>query len=225
VNKDDERYQSQSLKAEKHIRELIFSGDLSAGSDHLETELAKRLGMSRTPVREATLVLEAQGLLEVRPRKGVRIHTLSAVDMREIYEILTELESLAAALTAAQGYSEQQLSKLASSIEEMQTSLTEDNRERWASADEKFHKELVRLSGNKRIASVVDMFNNQVYRARAMTLHTRPPPHKSNKDHKALYKAILEGNVEKARQLHWQHRREALELLTNLLARHQFGRF
>jgi len=160
VNKDDERYKSQSLRAEKHIRELIFSGELSAGSDHLETELAERLGMSRTPVREATLVLETQGLLEVRPRKGVRIHTLSADDMREIYEILTELESLAAALAAAQGYSEQQLSILSNSIEEMQTSLMEDDRDSWACADEKFHKELVRLSGNQRIATVVDMFNN-----------------------------------------------------------------
>ena len=52
--------------------------------------------MSRTPVREATLMLEAQGLLEVRPRKGVRIPPISPEDMAEIYEVITELESLAA---------------------------------------------------------------------------------------------------------------------------------
>lgn len=56
--------------------------------------------MSRTPVREATLLLEAQGLLEVRPRKGVRILSLYADDMHEIYQVLTELESLAAFLAA-----------------------------------------------------------------------------------------------------------------------------
>ena len=68
--------------------------------------------MSRTPVREATLILESQGLLEVRPRKGVRISALSADDMREIYEVLTELESLAASLAAEAHYSEEQLAKL-----------------------------------------------------------------------------------------------------------------
>ena len=86
---------SHSIRAVDALRALIFAGELPPGSDHLESELAEKLGMSRTPVREATLVLESQGLLEVRPRKGVRISALSADDMREIYEVLTELESLA----------------------------------------------------------------------------------------------------------------------------------
>lgn len=224
LNKDDERYKSQSLKAEDRIRELILSGELAAGSDHLETELAERLGMSRTPVREATLMLEAQGLLEVRPRKGVRILSLSADDMREIYEILTELECLAAALIAAAGYSTEQLATLKHYVEEMELSVLALDLERWAKADHAFHDELVRLSGNSRIVSVVGMFNNQVRRAQSMTLHIRPLPHRSNKDHRALYEAISEGNVEKARQIHWLHRREALELLTGLLERHQLRR-
>ena len=85
-----------TTQAMEQIRQLIFDGELAAGSDHLESELAERLGMSRTPVREATLMLAQQGLLEVRPRKGVRISALSLKDMEEIYSILTELESLSA---------------------------------------------------------------------------------------------------------------------------------
>ena len=56
---------------------MIFAGDLMPGSMHLEADLAEQLGMSRTPVREAALTLQAQGLLQVRPRKGVVIASIS----------------------------------------------------------------------------------------------------------------------------------------------------
>ena len=149
---------SQSIRAVDAIRALIFAGELPPGSDHLESELAEKLGMSRTPVREATLVLESQGLLEVRPRKGVRISALSADDMREIYEVLTELESLAASLAADAHYSEQELSRLKSATLEMEASVADNDREGWARADAAFHDELVRLGGNKRIQTIVFQF-------------------------------------------------------------------
>ena len=76
---------SNTQRAADEMRRLIFRGDLAAGSDHLETELAERFGMSRTPVREAALILEAQGLVAVRPRRGVRILSVSPDDMAEIY--------------------------------------------------------------------------------------------------------------------------------------------
>lgn len=218
------KVKSQSLRAVDDIRSLIFSGELPAGSDHLEAELAERLGMSRTPVREATLILESQGLLEVRPRRGIRISALSVSDMREIYEVLTELESLAAFRAAEAKYSKDELSGLAESIKEMEASVKENDREKWARADAAFHDELVRLGGNSRILSIVSNFNDQVRRARTITLHLRPMPTKSNKDHRALYDAIARGDGETARQLHWRHRTEARELLTELLERNGLRR-
>lgn len=217
---DDTKAKSQSLRAVDDIRSLIFSGELSAGSDHLESELAERLGMSRTPVREATLILESQNLLEVRPRRGVRILSLSADDMREIYEVLTELESLAASLAADAKYSKQELSKLRSAIDEMETSVKVDDRDGWAKGDAAFHDELVRLGGNKRIQSIVSNFNDQVRRARAMTLRMRPMPNKSNEDHRNLYEAIARGDAKAARQIHWAHRSEAKDMLIELLSQH-----
>lgn len=206
------------------LRALIFAGELPPGSDHLESELAEKLGMSRTPVREATLVLESQGLLEVRPRKGVRISALSADDMREIYEVLTELESLAASLAAEARYSEQDLSRLKSATREMEASVADNDREGWARADAAFHDELVRLGGNKRIQTIVSNFNDQVRRARALTLHMRPMPRKSNEDHRALYEAIARGDSKAARQIHWMHRTEAKDMLINLLNQHGLRR-
>ena len=210
-----------TTRAMEQIRQLIFDGELAAGSDHLESELADRLGMSRTPVREATLMLAQQGLLEVRPRKGVRIATLSLKDMEEIYAILTELESLAAEEAAAKGYSEEDLATLQQAIEAMEGALAREDREGWAVGDNAFHEELVRLGGNSRVETIVSMMANQVRRARAMTLYIRPLPVKSNEDHRAVYDAIRQGDAPAARERHRSHRRHAREVLIELLKKHK----
>jgi DNA-binding GntR family transcriptional regulator len=210
-----------TTQAMEQIRQLIFDGELAAGSDHLESELADRLGMSRTPVREATLMLAQQGLLEVRPRKGVRIATLSLKDMEEIYAVLTELEALAAEEAAEKGYSDEDLKALKQSIEAMEDALKREDREAWAIADNDFHAELVRLGGNSRVQSIVSMMANQVRRARAMTLYIRPLPVKSNEDHRAVFDAIRKGDSDKARERHRSHRQHAREVLIELLKKHK----
>ncbi|WP_420413785.1 GntR family transcriptional regulator [Roseibium sp.] len=210
-----------TTQAMEKIRQLIFDGELAAGSDHLESELAGRLGMSRTPVREATLMLAQQGLLEVRPRKGVRIVTLSLKDMEEIYAVLTELESLAAEEAARRGYKDVDLSDLKKAIEAMEKALADEDREAWALADDAFHTELVRLGGNSRIQTIVAMMANQVRRARAMTLYIRPLPLKSNEDHRAVFDAIRKGDASLARERHHSHRQHAREVLIELLKKHK----
>ena len=128
---------------------MIVSNELAAGSSHLETELADLLGMSRTPVREATLMLEAQGLLKVRPRRGVQILSISPDDMEEIYQILTELECLAAERVASSSPATDYLQPLREATDRMEASLDADDREAWAAADEDFHARLVDLAGSK----------------------------------------------------------------------------
>jgi len=212
---------SSSHRAIDELRQLIFSGELAGGSNHLESELALRLNMSRTPIREAALALEAQGLLEMRPRKGVRILVISPVDMREIYEVLTALESVAARNAAQAGYSEAELVGLARSIDDMDNALEADDMRAWADADDQFHSELVRLGGNTRIISVVSMMADQVRRARAMTLFMREKPHKSNHDHRQVLDAIRSDQADAAYRIHHAHRTQAQSTLLDLLDRHQ----
>jgi len=212
---------SNAQRAVQELRRMIVSGELSAGSDHLETELAERLDMSRTPVREAVLTLEAKGLLEMRPRKGVRILPLSAEDMAEIYDILTELESLAAEQAAQAGYTANDLSILAAAIDDMDKALKDEDLESWAMADDRFHAELVRLGGNTRAEAIVHMMSDQVRRARATTLFMRPVPTKSNVDHRQVFEAIKNGDAAGARETHRAHRRHAKEVLVGLLDKHR----
>ncbi|WP_262386411.1 HTH-type transcriptional regulator LutR [Roseobacter fucihabitans] len=213
--------QSNAQRALHALREMIFSGRLAAGSNHLEQELAQLLEMSRTPVREAVLTLEAQGLLELRPRKGVRILPVSPDDMREIYDVLTELESLAAEQAAQKGYGARDLADLARAIEDMEIAVAADNLEQWSEADDRFHGELVRLGQNRRIEAIVMMMRDQVRRARATTLFMRPVPLKSNEAHRRVYQAIEQGDAAIARAAHRAHRQQAREMLVKLLERHR----
>lgn len=224
MTQTDTKPQSNTQRAIHALREMIFAGDLPAGSDHLESELAAHLGMSRTPVREAALTLEGQGLLEMRPRKGVRILPVSPGDMREIYDVLTELESLAARLAAERQPSKDELVPLAKAIADMDVALAKSDLDGWADADERFHTELVRLGGNSRVQMVVAMMSDQVRRARSITLHMRPPPSKSNEDHRRVYNAIGLGDADQAQAIHRAHRQAAKDLIVALLEKHKLSR-
>jgi DNA-binding GntR family transcriptional regulator len=88
--------------AYEQIRRRILDNAWPPGHRALEQEVALALGMSRTPVREALMRLQAEGLVEVIPRHGMRVLPVSPTDMREICQILTALECMAAELLAAQ---------------------------------------------------------------------------------------------------------------------------
>ena len=212
---------SNAQRALQKLREMIFAGELPAGSNHLEAELAERLDMSRTPVREALLMLEGQGLLELQPRKGVRILPISPGDMADIYDVLTELEGLSAEKAALAGYSATELAALEAAIDDMDAAILAGDLDAWSDADDQFHKELVRLGGNGRVKAIVEMMSDQVRRARAVTLALRPLPTKSNNDHRQVFQAIKDGNAERASETHRAHRRHAKQLIVDVLEKHR----
>ncbi|SFR98315.1 GntR family transcriptional regulator [Yoonia litorea] len=203
------------------LRELIFAGDLAPGSNHLEGELAARLGMSRTPVREAMMLLQQQGLVTVQPRRGMRVLPISVKDMEEIYELLTVLESAAAAGAAARQPDEMALSPLTQAIADMDHALADEDLIAWARADDAFHAALVALSGNQRLVRVTEQIVDQVRRARRITLYLRPLPVKSNDDHWRVLEAIRAGDAETAHAVHRAHRQETKVMLIGILKKNQ----
>lgn len=210
----------QSQRALAALREMIVTNRLPPGSTHLEAELAEMLGMSRTPVREAAVILAEQGLVEVRPRRGLRVLPLSARDMQEIYAILTELESLAAFEAARARPDAAALAPLRAQTAAMTAALDRGDRRAWAEADDAFHAGLVALAGNRRLAGVVATMADQARRARFLTLSLRPAPYASSEDHRRLVEAIARGDAEDARSIHRAHRLSAMETMLGLLAAH-----
>ncbi|MGL4439803.1 MAG: GntR family transcriptional regulator [Bosea sp. (in: a-proteobacteria)] len=208
---------SNAERAYRALKALILSNQLPAGSQLLEQEAALRLGMSRTPIREAMVRLEQDGVAEIRPRHGMRVLPVSADDMREIYEVLTSLESTAAELVARRGVSTAELAQLQQAVSDMDAALAIDDLETWATADQRFHSLLVELTRNQRLQQIVTQLGEQAHRARMLTLRLRPKPVGSNRDHAMLVAAIAARDAESAQKIHHDHRAKAGAMLVELL--------
>ncbi len=207
-------------RAYAEVKRRILDNEMPAGYQILEQELAEMLDMSRTPVREAMIRLAEEGMVEIRPRHGLRVLPLSASDMQEIYHILIALESSAAQLVAERGLNGDQLGQLRAAVTDMDRALAADDLRGWAAADERFHMLLVEYCGNARLRALVGTFWDQSHRARMATLRLRPKPLDSNKDHAAVVEAITRGDAEAAREIHRQHRIRAGQILVSLLKEH-----
>jgi DNA-binding GntR family transcriptional regulator len=209
--------QSSSDTAYAKLKAQILQNELAAGYQATEEEIARQLGMSRTPTREALMQLQNEGLVEVRPRHGMRVLPISVEDMREIYDILTALESTAAGQIARRGLQDAELAELSSAVAAMDAALKSDDLVAWAEADKQFHILLVSLHGNIRMQALVNNFMDQSHRCRMLTLKLRPKPDKSNADHAAVLDAIRRRDADAARRIHRQHREKSAAMLIDLL--------
>lgn len=205
--------------AHRRLRAMILDNQLPPGAQRLEAELALELGLSRTPVREAMLRLQADGLVTVTPRHGMRVAAVSPADMREIYDVLESLEPMAAELVARRGLKPAALAPLRRACDAMETALGREDRPAWARADEAFHRGLLDLCGNGRLASMVMQVWEQSHRARMFTLNLRPLPAASTAEHRAITEAIAAGDADGARETFRLHRRRGGAELIALIER------
>lgn len=214
------RRQSYSDQAYTLLRRKILDNEISAGLQATEQEIAEALGMSRTPVREALVRLANEGLVEVRPRHGMRVLPVSGEDMREIYEILTGLETVAAESVARRGLTDAQSGSLEQAVADMDIALENGDLRAWAEADERFHMLLVDFCGNRRLRTLVGTYWDQAHRVRMITLRLRPKPTKSSADHAELLDALRRGDGEAASRIHREHREGSGKMLIEILETH-----
>jgi DNA-binding GntR family transcriptional regulator len=205
--------------AYEQIRRRILDNAWPPGHRALEREVAVELGMSRTPVREALMRLQNEGLVEVIPRHGVRVLPVSGVDMQEIYEILTALECMAAELLAARKPSGEELAPLVDAIDAMSKALQADDLDAWGAADERFHQHLVDLAGNRHLQATVLNHWDRTHRARMFSLRLRPKPVNSTKEHMQMVERLRAGDGEGAARVTRAHRERARHELVAIFER------
>jgi DNA-binding GntR family transcriptional regulator len=199
------------------MRQCILDNVWPPGHRALEQALAVELGMSRTPVREALIRLQNEGLVEVVPRHGMHVLPVSAADMRDIYEMLAALEPMAAELAVRRSPTETELKPLIEASRDMARALKVDDLDAWAEADERFHRHLVALSGNRLLIEAVQKCWDRAHRARMVTLRMRPKPATSTREHLEVVDRIRAGDARGAFEAHRAHRdRGARELLAIL---------
>ena len=201
------------------IRSRILDNIYPPGHQVLESALALELGLSRTPVREALIRLANEGLVEIIPRHGMRVLPVSPADMRDIYVVLTALESAAAEILALRRPGETELRPLVDATRDMARALKSSDLDAWAAADERFHQRLVELAGNRTLIDAVARVGDRVHRARMFTLRLRPKPVNSTREHMAMLERIRAGDAKGAVEVNRAHRERATRELLAIFER------
>ncbi len=217
--------QGQSLvdAAYEQIRARILDNVWPPGHRALEQEVALALGMSRTPVREAMVRLQTEGLVEVVPRHGMRVLPVSPADMREIYEILTALEGMAVERLAQRRPADDELAPLVQATRDMERALLADDLEAWARADERFHAGLIELAGNRQLQATVMNYWDRAHRARMFSLRLRPKPQNSTQEHMELVERLRAGDAVGAAAVNRAHRERASRELLAIFERYKLA--
>jgi DNA-binding GntR family transcriptional regulator len=142
-------------KVYQSIRNAIILGDLTPGSLHSVQELAGRLNVSRTPVREALLKLSDQGMVRFERNRGARILQTTMHDLEQIFTLRLLLE-VPATHRAAQQIGRTELRQLSSALDAFCKSIEHANLRQHLELDARFHRIVMRASGNQRLADFID---------------------------------------------------------------------
>jgi len=192
------------------LRAAIVAGDLPPKSRLMEPELAKRLSVSRTPLREAIRQLEAEGFLTTIPRVGTFVAEVTPRDLEDIYAIRAVLEGLAAR-QAAENPDPAKAAPLGAILAEL-AQKTADYRV-YHEAAGRFHDVVFDLSGNQRLQAMYHTLTHQVARLRTLSLAVSRRPEVSLREHRRIAAAILRGRGPEAERLMRSHIEGALAVL------------
>jgi DNA-binding GntR family transcriptional regulator len=206
-------------RAYDEIKRMVLDNRVHGGEYLLEEDLARSVGVSRTPVREALVQLQNEGLITIVPRRGVRIVPLTVEDIREVHDIMQWLESQAAHALATREDRAPFVKELRRHVTEMRRALTRGDLDAWARANDRFHMGLVASAGNGRLVRICGNLLEQSHRVRMFTLRLREPPSRTTDAHTSMLKAIEEGDGEKAVAIQVANKKAWLAELMEIVAR------
>ncbi len=205
----------------ENLRDAIKKGILEPGERLMEVQLADELGISRTPVREAIRKLEQEGYVIMMPRRGTYVSNISEGDVKEIFEIRSALESLAAGL-AARRIEQNELEDLQSLLNEIEGYIKQNNIEKIVETDVKFHGLLYQVSRNNRLVGIINNLKEQLARFRTLSMSYPGRLQATFEEHSEMVEAISNGDVSSARDAAERHMEQAEETL--LKAMRKFNR-
>jgi DNA-binding GntR family transcriptional regulator len=203
-------------EAYARLKEAILSLQLLPGEPVPETEWAERLGMSRTPIREALRRLEYEGLVTSERRRGWFVYSLSLDEIRHIFDVKVALEGFAARL-AAERITGEQAARLNRALEEIALATEEQDLDAWHEADQHFHGVLFDAAGNPRLQQIVSGLNDQLHRIRAGHLALKGRMDRSLEEHRAIAEAVLSGDGQAAEEVMRAHLRDLRESVIGVL--------
>lgn len=210
-----EEYQEYSLRGRvfQKLRDDILKGEYKENEELRESTIGKKLGVSRTPVREALRQLELEGLVKIIPNKGAYVTGITGKDVKDIYLIRSLLEGLCARW-ATEHITEEQIEKLEEILllSEFHAQKKETS-DQVVELDGKFHEVLYEASNSRILEHVLSDFHKYVQLARQTSVAREHRIEKSIQEHKEILEAMKEKDAGKAERLANEH---ILKVMQNL---------
>lgn len=194
------------------LRESILGGSIARGAVVSAAELAVALGVSRTPVRDAVLQLQAEGLVRILPKRGILVVEPTVAELEDLFRFREPLEGMAAAL-AAQRIDRQGRERLAAAFDHHQKAISGQDLEGHLTEDEDFHEIIAQASRSRRIEQALRDVRNQL-RVYTRALSTKPGAMDERivEVHRAITEAIRVGDARGAESAARAHVRGVLDL-------------
>lgn len=198
----------QSGRRSEHLREAIeeriATGAYPPGSKLDETELAEEFGVSRTPIREALIQLNTEGLVDMRPRRGAVVIELPPQRLCEMFEVMAELEAMCARL-AARRMAPQDEAELKAAHAASREARDRADPNAYFYLNESFHQAIYAASHNDFLNEQALLLQRRLRPYRRLQLHVRDRVRTSFDEHEGIVEAILTGNGDRAAQLLREH--------------------
>lgn len=212
-----EEYQDQSLRGRvfQKIREEILTGVYKDGDELREITLGEKLGVSRTPVREALRQLELEGLVTIVPNKGAYVNAITRKDVEDIYKIRSLLEGLCARW-ATRNITEKQIEELEEIILLSEFHLNRKGTleaRQVSELDGKFHRVLYEASNSRILEHLLTDFHKYVKMARQLSIGSPDRAGQSVEEHRAILEAIRNKDEDLAERLADEH---VMKVMRNL---------
>ncbi|WP_078379791.1 GntR family transcriptional regulator [Sutcliffiella halmapala] len=200
------KIESVSIASEvfDQLRVKIISGELKNGERLVEMELAKYLGISRTPVREAIQRLEQEGLVEILPRKHCLVKGITFESINEIILIRSLLEPTAARVAATK-ITDEQLLKLKSYLEMSEMYFQHGRVDELIKVHDLFHAEIIKTSGLNRLVSILENLHDYIVHFRLSFLSRPHLVERSIKEHFEIYEALCSRDPDRVEKVFIKH--------------------
>ncbi len=186
------------------VRGAIISGVLKPGERLMEVQLAEKLGVSRTPIREAIRKLELEGLVIMMPRKGAYVADLSLKDITDVLEIRAALEGLASGLAALR-ITDEEIEELELTAVQFHQAIEADDFDMIVQKDIEFHDRIFKAARNEKLLQITNNLREQVQRFRIMYINKSNKSKDLAKEHYEIAEAISKRNIDMAERIAKRH--------------------
>jgi len=182
-------------KIYEHLREQLLSGKIQPHQHLIEAKVARDIGTSRTPVREALHSLELEGLIESIPRVGYVVKPISEQEVEEICEIRAAIEGLAARWAMEKGH-EKLVIELQKNISIAEDKVSKGDVRAFVDMDAKFHEIISKFSGSQRLLELAQTLRRHMLRYRVQSIYSIDNVLRAIDGHKGILRAIEKQNLE-----------------------------